>query len=478
MSNPDAIVSTIRNVFVGFFAGAWFCVLVTSVAAAEIEQQYTCPVEVFPAVTIHSAHEITISNQTLLTSATVANQTEYNIGGVRVGIALFDQGAAVPRYWTILPKEFQLFPHSSLDVLLELDAQHVGFGRYDMKVVAVQGSAGAVLGALIHEHSPKTSVSVRKQSNSTAGAAITVAVEEGERAGGRQVLEKKPFTVKATVSNNSALPLLDSQTVVVVSEGFVPLGSAIRAEKQAALTLVPGSQQATILKNVSGGAGEHVVYAGVLTAGVLQPVAQLLLALPGEHEGRWSYLSRVGLSEYPVQEDSTVVACVDVVGTEPNATDFFEELGVDFLVRNESGVLAKKTLYAGDVGTKGFIAYQPKTKAKNVSISASLLQLRYPTYVPLDGEETSFSAIVRGQLVSVQQVNQVFICASAETCGNTALINQAPEGSAAEAGESFWFYAGIVLAALLLMYLLLRRLPGGEVDAVTTNRELSSGELQ
>ena len=474
MVDIRAVQVAISRFLIGILVAAIAFSAFFSVVEAEVlTQQYTCPIESFPSISVSGMETLLVTDGTVLSSATISNQTNYSIGGVRVGIALFEKDGVYPKYWTVLPGAFQLFPYSTIEVPLDFNLKNVALGGYEARLVAVQGDEVAVLGALLNNQIPKVSgVILSKQTNAVFGPVISLKVADEVT----KESQTNPFTVKAEVKNEDSLPLLDSKVVVVVSEGFIPLGAAVRAEKTAAVTLVPASTQATILRNVKGGAGEHTVYAGLITEGVLQPIEHITISLPGEHEGRWSYISRVGLSDYPLDEEAEVVACVDVVGEEPGTADFSEELGVTFTVRDQGSVLAEETVYSSDVSTHGFIRYRPGVEATNLLVETDLLQLRFPSYVE-SSDEVSFEDIVRGQLVPVQTLSQAFVCRAGENCDGY-IITAGEVGSAAAAQKPFWFYAGIVIAAALLMYLMLRRLPGGRVETAASSKELSTSELQ
>lgn len=241
--------------------------------------------------------------------------------------------------------------------------------------------------------------------------------------------------------------------------------------------MIPQGTRATTLSGTRVNGGAYTVYAALMTKGMMQPVIAVPIMVGEETTGgTWSYLSYIGLSEYPMLPSSNVVACVGVVSATANLDRFPESLGVSFKLSEEEKEIASETIYTSDSVNHNYVSFTPAVvPRKDFSLAVSLLHNRY--HVPFAaGENISSEQLLRESMVVANTITAAFACDVMEECVQEMIAENTNE-ELAVLQKSFWFYAGIVIAAALLMYLMLRRLDPVTVDSFE-KKPLSKNELQ
>lgn len=451
------------------------------VAAQVVGAQVSCPLESAITTWFLDAQDTVMVDDVFTAQAKVVNNSAYTLGGVRMGVAVYEGNAQVPSFWNVLPDDQQLLPTSVIEVPIELDIRALPAGEYNVRVYAVQGDETAVLGAMIDRGGQFGADILQISKKTIRDSVVTVSTEVNGQAFKGQALQlnsNEPVSVKVVTKNENKLPLLESNLLVVVAEGLVPLGTAVRSDKLDSVKLIPKGTRTTLLKNVLLGTGEHTIYTALLTKGVLQPIARIPIVVPGEGSKVWSYLSHIGLSEHPLQADSNIVACVGVVGGGQEER-FSEELGIGLEIERGGEVVAKKVLYTTDVETSNYVSFAPGITAKDLSVTVGLLQQRSNVDFVKSAEYTE-EEVMRRSMVMVDSISQAYSCIDSEYCESGRVVNEEEDTITTEVSsiqKPFWFYAGVVVAALLLMYLMLRRLSTGASRSVGS-KLLSADELQ
>jgi hypothetical protein len=110
-----------------------------------------------------------------------------------------------------------------------------------------------------------------------------------------------------------------------------------------------------------------------------------------------------------------------------------------------------------------------------VKITASLLEDTTGSLMYAGDEPAEVEMLPMDYLAPTQTIELTLTCSENSGCEADSVAatnnNYVPMGPR----EPFWFYAGVVIAALLLMYLMLRRL---HPDDNHLNSKLSDSELQ
>lgn len=409
----------------------------------------------------------------------ISNFSSYTLAGVKVALAAFSStNDTIPSFWTVLEDEYQLLPDSTIEVPVNLDLSAMPAGEYTLKVFTIQGDETAALGSVLHNAEATEGVVLVKSATKTNDVAVQVVVNEQNANDGRTInLDPgEAIDVKIETRNNNKLPLLGNSMFGVITEGEVPLGAAVRVDIIDPITLIPNGTASTEIMEPFVEGGELTVYAGSIDPTALRPLLVIPVKTDTEGGGSWAYVSQVGLSDYPLQTDSSVVACVKYIGVEQDVDRFLELLGVQFTLSPERGEVVSKKVTTEDIDTLNYFSFQPGLNTANFDLTVDFLQERYgANFFFAEGSETEVPERSENLLV-VDIISSTYACIDSDDCQSPRpnetnnIVTVAPSDQ-----PSFWFYAGIVIAALLLMYIMLGRL--GREDSGTTN-EASTDELQ
>ncbi len=453
---------------------------VVSQAQEAAEEGLSCPLQSAISAWFPDSEDTLTIGDNFSAQARVVNNSSYTLSGIRIGVAVVDSSTQTLSHWSVLSDQYQIVPSTTLEIPIELDISALRAGNYNLRIYAVQGDNTALLGHMINEENQKKIGEAKIIKTTVRGNEVPVSVDvNGNVFKGQPIKVEagEPIVSKIVTKNDNKVPLLESKMLAVLTEGKVPLGTAVRSDKLDSVKLIPNGTRTTELTSSFVGGGEYTLYAALLTKGSLQPVTKVPIILPGEGASTWSYISHVGLSDYPLQSDSEVVACVGLVGDQQGDGRFTEELGLNFELQRGESILAQKTIYTTDVNTNNYVSYSPGVAAKEFTLVVDLLQLRSNVkYV--DSEESSLEEVMRGSMEKVDSVTQSFVCDNSEICDvNELVIGDDLEKNMSGTQKPFWFYAAVVIAALLLMYLMLRRLPP-ESELSGKSNKLSNDELQ
>lgn len=443
-------------------------------ALAKTDNQHlTCPIvgEINSSFSQKSDQVVKVED-TFFETISVTNDTNYTMAGVRVAVVAYFDGTEVPAFWTMLPEVHQLQPKMSKVLPVEINLKTLPAGQYVFKVFATQGDEVAMLGKIINDNFNLKGLSVIKSDSQTDNLSISTAVN-GTKYTGQTIVIPKYSDINAAIEtiNSNELPLLNSSLVAVITQGKVPLGAAVRVEKKELVTLVPQAKRLTKLTDLHVEGGEYTVYVALTNEGLLQfqPISSVPVKVADtEGESSWAYVSKVGLSDYPLKIDSEVVACVNYVGQEKNSDLFLEPLELNFTLKFGSEV---KTFLAksSEMATANYFHYTPQQlNLKNFSLQTDFLQERFrglaiSADTPNETEEEG-DVLTNISLTEVDRLQQSFICVDAEVCSGTNITPVlSGDTTTSHNNKPLWFFGSILVTASLLMYLLLGRLEA-EVD--------------
>jgi len=412
------------------------------------------------------------------------NISAYTLGGIRLGVGVYEASVgAMPDYWTVLPDVFTIGADDELKHQLDLDLSALPAGQYQVRVFAIQGDETAVLGAALLDNGQAKALTVVK--STPQASLVTVSVEvSGQVSQGQTLImpDRSHLNVKIVTANKNDKPLLNNSRMdAVVTRGRVPLGAAVRKSTLDSVKLVPKTSRVTEMVDRNVEWGEYTVYAALISDNILQPLVSVPVRIGENNVGGkdfWPYVSKVGLSDYPLKADSEVVACIDYVGNDKTPLRFLEFMGVDFTFRDTKGGedVAANRLISTEVDTNNYFVYTPRKEAEDFTVEVDLLS---EIIRPQLTEEQTGTGVRPNTLEAVNTTSQTFSCSSFGERGcvfreptNTSIDTSLPnEGNL----HPFWFYAGIIIAAALLLYIMLRRLPPESQD---TGKKYNSEELQ
>lgn len=407
----------------------------------------------------------------------LTNNSAYTFGGVRLGVGVYKSSLdTVPAYWTILPEEYLLLPNLPLSIAAEIDLSILPAGEYTIKVFSMQGDETALLGAILRDVEQTEGVTIVKSTPKKSDVSVSVTVNNQLYNGQAITLEgREPISVQIKTKNGNSLPLLGSSMLGVITQGEVPLGTAVRVDKLDGVKLIPGGTRATDLNDRFVEGGKYSVYAGLVNPNILSPLVKVkVVASESEYEGSWSYISKVGLSSYPLQVDSEVVACVNNIGANEDREQFTEPLGVEVILTAKTGESFTKKMNSIEAGTGNYFYFNPQIQVSDFDLTLNFLQKRFSAEV-VEGNDYS-KETVTDELSIVDTTTLSFVCIEGESCVETivasASVNSTNDGLPQ---KPFLFYAAITIAAALLLFIMLRRLPP---EDVITRKGVSSNELQ
>lgn len=464
----------------GFFLGQ----ITTAAAMTDASGALVCPITGSLSVSFEGNSEAVRTVEDRFSERiALRNSSSYALGGIRLGVGVYEAAVgATPDYWTVLPDVFTISADDQLKHQLELDLSALPPGQYQVRVYAIQGDETAVLGAALLDDGQANALTVVKSAPQTSF--VTVSVEVGGQVSQGQTLvmpDQSHLTVKAVTANKNDKPLLNNSRMnAVISQGKVPLGAAVRQSTLDSVKLVPGTSRITEVVDRNVEWGEYTVFAALISDNMIQPLVSVPVRI-GENDfgGKdfWPYVSKVGLSDYPLKADSEVVACIDYIGEDKTPLRFLEFMGVDFTFSDTpDGEGVVKRLISTEVETNNYFAFTAGREVADFTVKVDLLK---EIIMPQLSEEETNAGIRPNTLEVVNTTTQSFSCSSIgdRGCASKNPVASSIGSTAPEEGNPhpFWFYAGIIIAAALLLYIMLRRLPPESQD---TGKKYNAEELQ
>ena len=441
-------------------------------AQSENPKSNICPIQSNPEVSFGSGSKVYDVEEVFSENINIVNSTSYVLGGVRVGVALFaSEDDMVPAYWSIFNDSQTLLSGDMVTFPVTIDASFVKEGEYILKAFVFQGDETSMLGAMINESNSKGGVILKKVTKKNSDVYVDLNIN-GNPASGKKfsISYGERIDLKITTTNNNEAPLLNSSMVAIITQGSVPLGSAVGVDMVDSVKLIPGRSRVTNITDQFVGGGIYTAFAGLLTENTFQKIESVEIEVV-ETTGSlsWPFVSRIGLSEYPLKQNSEVVACIDYVGEMEGTDRFVEELAVSFELNTEGLPSVSETINSKNVPQGNYFSFTPGSKYENFNLEVGFFQQRFSGdhSINATSEELENS---RYPLTIVDSFSQSFSCNGIDLCeikedGDEKSVFYTTVYSFTHQ-ESFWFYFGIVMASALFMYLML-----GRLEPVTNKKE-------
>lgn len=467
-----------RLTILALLVGVWsMSVTPFAVLAQTVSDPDMCPIDGGVYASLSQFIEPASFSDFFTDVITLDNASTYTYAGISLGIGLFRPGETTPAYWTVLPDEYQVPPGVEVMVPFEVSLQAVEPGEYVARVVAKQGGAMEVLGSAIRDIDELIEYPLIK--TGPASTAVTTEVEVSNGEGDDEISGAEAIVVEVRTRNEGETPLLNSRVVASIVQGETPLGAAVRAEVEDGVLLVPGRERVTEITDRFLETGKYTVFTSLITTGVLQPVQAIEVLVDGEVSdaaGVLPYVADIAVSEYPLQSDTELIACIDRVTPSEIPYVIDTPLALDLTVSTEGRDLYTSRWSTEDAPTTDHVRFTPGITGADVAISLTLFSERFAAAATIEeGQNTDTTRTI--DYTPVQRFSFAFSCPEGEGCEVSTLSDEtifiADQGSS-ENPNGFWFYAGIVIAAALLMYIMLRRLHP-EDDGVP--KEVTENEL-
>jgi hypothetical protein len=337
-------------------------------------------------------------------------------------------------------------------------------GDYVVKVFTAQGDETAVLGSTLLNSGSLEQIKISKSTPAEKNIPITVMVGEETYAGETIVLEQgQPIDVEIKTQNQNELPLLGNSVLAVISAGDMPLGTAIRVDKTEDITLIPGSQRLTKLFDPLLEGGDYYIYATAIDPNALQGLEVVPVSVVDtQNDAGGSYISQIGVSEYPITPGTEVVACVDFFGNHDQAQRFPEPLAAEFSIALAGEEKANHYVTTSDTEADDYFAFIPALSSGDFELTVELLGERQNGLNVFIEEELSIEEVeerMTNNLSTVDTITLTYQCENEFGCAVDDPSSQTVGYSYSTDGKSsLWFFAGILVAASLLLFLLLRRI--------------------
>lgn len=433
--------------------------VLTVPAPAQAQTEMLCP--------LHSDIQATIVNsaeQSLqkihTTEVRVSNQNPQYLPGVRVGIALFSKNDLVtPKFWRVTNESYLLAPASEISVLLESEVSKVPAGEYVLKAFAFQGSEADLLGIIMRDAEQVTGVTFKKTAAAETEVSFLVSIDNVPTQNEKMMSFGDLPQFKVETKNLGKTPIFDTTLLHVVTQGKIPLGGAVLRSVSDKTTLLPQFARINEFSTQPYGfAASGLLIATLIDSTGFAPIKIIDLSISNEgEEASWLYFSRIGFSQYPLTEEDQIVSCVSYIGPWEELNYVPESLSTSIEISNQKQTLYSESIF-NEQDRKKYFSFRPELVAGTFDITLALSQKRLNS-IYLDGDASSAQSDIKNGLTLSDRKTFSLVCEE-EWCQSIVATREVGEEKELVANHvrSFWFYAGIVIAAALLMYLMLRRL--------------------
>ncbi|MEN9922471.1 MAG: hypothetical protein RL097_748 [Candidatus Parcubacteria bacterium] len=448
---------------------------VPPLAAAQTEM--SCPLHSDVRVTIVNSTEHSLQEIHTI-EVRLENQNSQYLPGVRVAVALFSKNDLVtPKFWRVTNEAYLLAPAAEISVLLESDVSKVSAGEYVLKAFAFQGSEADLLGIILRDAEKATGITFKKTTAAETEVSFLVSIDNELVQNERTMSFGDIPQFKVETKNLGKVPIFNTTLLHVVTQGNVPLGGAVVRSVSDETTLLPKFARINEFSTQPYGfAAPGLLIATLIDSTGFAPIKIIDLSISGEDEVvSWLYLSRIGFSQYPLTEEDQIVSCVSYIGPWEELNFAPELLGASVEILNQEQVLYSESVF-NEQDRKRYFSFRPELVAGTFNVSFVLSQKRLNSVLP-DGDTSSAQSGIKNGLTLSDRKSFSLVCQE-ESCQSIVATREVDEERETVASNvhSFWFYAGIVIAAALLMYLMLRRLD--PVSPTNKAGEVNQEELQ
>jgi len=415
-----------------------------------------CPIQ--GSIMISDYTDLSVSNQ-LNTKVKIINDTNFVMSDVSVAIALYNKDVdLVPAFLGKTLGKYLMLPGRETEVDISFLVDTLPEGEYIMKLIPVQNDKSDFLGDVILKSKDIKGVKLYKSGVDDKNISLTISINNNTFIPSDKVdvEEYSDIAIDIDTKNDSTEPLLRGEVIGVLAQGDVPLGAASFAGVVDRVKLLPGGTRTTSFKNLKTPAGEYTVYAALISPNMVLPVKSLAVKV-GQDTGpqSWPYLSKIGVTDYPLKENSEIITCFGYIGESEAIHRLLEPVAVELTVGNEAGIMFTEKKNNTDTEANDFLVFFPKLASGDFKLTAEFLQQRYQVTVSED-EDGNLIDNIDDRLSVVSTLSRDFKCLQEDSCfvpERKPLVYYEDFGNK----PSLWFYAGITLVALMLFALIMTR---------------------
>ncbi len=428
-----------------------------------------CPIINFPEATLTGV-SVSEGGDSVSGKIELQNNSNYSFGSLKVALLVFDPENPDRLFWSVLPNDYQLFNNDNKNIDFSLSLSYLPAGDYVIDVYLSQGSDINLLGTVIKgleyyvgvkndgvEYDniffKKTSPATKKISTSFIVDGKKLETDTYNYKGGKDSVEIE------VVSKNEKDTLRGLDMLNVITKGSIPLGEAVVGKQKDNFTLISGVTHSTPLSLYDEMTGDYTVWSAFVDDEEFQPLSSLNFKYESPYKEKLAYFPFVGVSTVPLTNSSEVVACVKYLendNTSKKISDsivsgFLEPMAADFELKEGDKNIAISTVSNLNSGFEDYLLFKPVVKDRDglsfftVSVKPYILTPKF-SMSPYDSLD-SFS-------------KRPFVTSYTQTL---SLVKA--DGNVGYSGigltKSPLYYIGIVLASLLILILMLRRLDTG-----------------
>ena len=398
-----------------------------------------CPLDGIASVSLTNSAPVTITAEAqpaVITFNLINDSSTYTYSDISVGIGLFDPESGAPMYWTSVGDDFSVLPQERVSGEVVIDTTYVAAGQYEIKIASAQGGQ---LAAFAESQTAPGATFVKE----TAGEVypFSLEVSAGPYTPGTQ------YSATLTAENDTTDTVFrDYHQHLVLSQGTEPRGSLVFATGVQPVKLLPGTNDVLTIAGRIPSTGA-ATFVGLSTKeNAFLPVA--VEANITESDGLIDvYMPGVGVVTAD-ESGSDVVRVVSCPAVSSESVSDVVEIGHVIMregteLANES---AKVSIFGGVEMAVLDLGKKPFEVVSHLSIGLETLP----------EEENPNEEVVGGH--RVQTISQQIECS--ERCLESERVAETLESFVSEktVQSTIWFYVGIIVAAVLLMFLMLGRL--------------------
>lgn len=418
----------------------FFATSFSYVAGQETDTSETvfCSIESPLLARVTNAESETIEDK-LRNTIIVENMSDKHIGGVNVAVGVFTGDDLTHLY--VAETDKSIPPNSRDATIFSVDTSVLPAGDYTYQVVAEQGDVSSIISALILNND-RNSVPITKTSDSTDLLQTEIVINSESVGAGESVQLKvgESISIETATINTSALPLFDVEVDVLLTENDVPFGDAVVSYVHDEAKLFPGSKRVTKSIGNSVLQGPFSVFVTQHIPDTLMPLLHQDIQVGSiESHGYATRMSRVGVGERVNDSELEVAVCLEELRSGETHRDRVESVAIQ--------LTQPETDYNSDI-------------LSNVNNVVEVL-----TTMPIMNDDVNTSVALlavadnssNGQLLTKQKIDFTFDCELHNICFEE-VVEAAVEFTQTDAAQTtFWFYGGIAVAALLMLFLIVSR---------------------
>lgn len=454
-------------------AGLLFSFWSLNLINAQEDNSLLCPIREAFTITPLSIDKEVSSDDNFSETFNIVNENNYLLVGISIGVGLYkSEDSKIPVFWTVLPNKINLAPKSGTAVTADLNLSEVPEGKYVVKAFLNQGDEMAVFGAAIRNVDFTPFFTLNKQTPQIGEVSLSLNLNGKTITDKTVVNVKDELVVEGTIKNNQTTPLINSKIFTILTAGDVPLGGAVNKSIANEVKIIPQGMQNLKLSARSLVEGDYTVYSILNTDNTFQPVQSFEFKVgKGVGATSWPYVSIVGITDSPINNNSEVVTCVNYIGEAAEIKYLYSSVGVEVSTYQNDTKISANTITNLD----GSLAMFFKSKLSDWGNGANKLIVSLVEDTKAGKVPEGMDVKPEASFLPIQKTELVIVCDYRLVCDSE---NSGPTNSTTDStgpNQPFMFYIGVTLAALLLMYLMLRRL---DPDDNSLNSRLTDNELQ